>query len=148
MSKLNESLFFIVENTTNLQQIGLLHATDTDSGLNGKIEYKFDDQAENYAVIKQLFEIDQQTGSIYLTDGSKIDRELNTETKMKIIAYDQGEESKSTSITINICVLDINDNQPSFDSSFDLRTKFTIDENTINFAYKVTANDPDYGTVT
>jgi hypothetical protein len=44
--------------------------------------------------------------------------------------------------------LDINDNQPSFDSSFDLRTKFTIDENTINFAYKVTANDPDYGTVT
>jgi len=95
-----------------------------------------------HEMIKQLFEIDKMSGSIYLTDGRKIDRESNTEIKMQIIAYDQGiVESKSTSISINICVLDINDNQPSFSSN--LKTLFTIDENSMTFSYKVTATEPD-----
>jgi len=143
LSKLNESLFCVLENTTQLQQVGVLHATDADSGLNGKVEYKLDEQADNYNLLKTLFEIDEISGAIFLRDGGRIDRETNTSIRMSVVAYDQGSDSKSTPITFKICVLDINDNQPQFNSS--LKTKFIIEENSMIFNYKLNAADPDYG---
>ena len=60
-----------------------------------------------------------------LTDGTviiklvlkeRLDREKKDSYTLQLIAYDGGSPSKSGSITINVLVLDVNDNNPQFDN--------------------------------
>lgn len=92
--------------------------------------------------MSRTFEVDRRTGQIFLK--TKIDRELNSSIVMSLIASDKGlPEAKSVGIDINICVLDINDNTPVFDS--DLPRILSIQENSMLVNFTLKATDLDFG---
>ena len=124
--------------------IDTVHATDMDSGLNGQVNYKFDEQAGNFFDIERLFEINPTTGVISLKWPHVIDRELNTSIEMSIVAFDSGlPHSKSTKTKINICVLDVNDNAPQF-NDLDTPNSLFIEENSMRFNFTPRVTDLDF----
>lgn len=87
-------------------------ATDSDSGNNGEIQYKLITQNEN---ISQTFNLDPLTGSLSII--ATLDYESMSEYLLIIEATDQSTnvtERLTTSVTVRILVIDINDNAPIF----------------------------------
>ena len=114
-----------------------------DSGLNGQVNYKFDEQAGNFFDIERFFEINPTSGVISLKWPHVIDRELNTSIEMNIVAFDSGlPNSRSTKTKINICVLDVNDNAPHFDP--DTPNSLFIEENSMMFNFTPHVTDLDF----
>ncbi|CAK8673498.1 unnamed protein product [Clavelina lepadiformis] len=60
----------------------------------------------------RCFHIDEETGLIRLVGA--LDYEKKKAWKLKIMAKDEGEPSKSANMTINVKVTDVNDNRPVF----------------------------------
>ena len=148
----SSSHFSIVENTTNVLEpklIARLKASDLDSGLNGVVNYKFDESSRNYAELDTLFYLEKESGKIWLREsmGDQIDRETNETIAMSVIAYDLGQpESLSSSLDITLKVLDINDNFPLIKHLEEkMNLEFSIEENSITFNYTFDAFDLDFG---
>ncbi|XP_067889067.1 protocadherin-16-like [Heterodontus francisci] len=90
-------------------------ATDKDSGENGRVEYEIIEGDPN-----GHFRIDRNTG--VLSTNSGLDRESISLYALTILARDQGIPQHSSSVSVSVTVLDINDNSPTFKESF-----YTID---------------------
>lgn len=87
-------------------------ATDTDSGLNGQIQYEL---VQQMPWTRKTFSIDSLTGT--LTQLLPIDYEDVTEYMVIVKASDQAantSERLSSTVTVYLSVLDINDNAPVF----------------------------------
>ncbi|XP_058522724.1 protocadherin-23 [Ochotona princeps] len=83
----------------------VLSAVDEDEGLNGHIEYFLMDAASG------TFTIDHATGT--LRTGHTLDREARSEHTFRAVARDRGMQgSRSTTITVTVHVMDVNDNNP------------------------------------
>ncbi|KAM9330444.1 protocadherin-23 [Gastrophryne carolinensis] len=116
-------------------------AKDRDGGLpNSKIKYSLHpDQAEG-----NPFLIHEWDG--ILTTDKEIDREMAESYMLKVIATDQSANIKrrrSTSLTAQIIIQDVNDNSPRFLSS---PTAFVMEDAVIgSLIHQVVAEDPDKG---
>nr|XP_006819360.1 PREDICTED: cadherin-related tumor suppressor-like [Saccoglossus kowalevskii] len=105
-------------------------ATDDDSGENGRITY----------TMKGFFEIDEITGEIQ-TNGT-IDREVEAIVYLVVLANDCGVPSKQDNATVDITLLDVNDNPPTIDP--DEMFSFVYHDSPIGtFVVDVNATDPD-----
>lgn len=82
-------------------------ARDADSGLNGRIQYTL---ARGAGV--EYFTVDQDTG--YVSIAKPLDREETPSYVLELRARDRGIPALETSATLNIDVLDANDNAPQF----------------------------------
>nr|CAG4640600.1 EOG090X0007 [Eulimnadia texana] len=98
------------ENTPPNTMVGLLTAVDHDQGTNGSVTYMFD--AEMDQRYPGIFAIDASTGSI--TTRTKLDREVMPEYEIRVVARDQGSPPLSSTATVYLQVLDVNDNSPEF----------------------------------
>ncbi|XP_072352111.1 protocadherin-23 [Scyliorhinus torazame] len=81
-------------------------ASDADSGLNGQIEYSIISGNQNEA-----FVIDSARG--ILTTNAILDREVISAYRLVLQAADRGSPKLSVNTTIEILVVDINDNAPT-----------------------------------
>lgn len=99
----------VAENTLPGHSILTVIANDKDIGLNGEVRYSIEKDA---AKSDEIFDIDVATGTI------RTKRTLDYETKsyftFKIIASDRGQPKESSSASVNINILDQNDNVPRF----------------------------------
>ena len=84
--------------------IGVFIATDSDVGANGRIKYSH--TGTNSAIF--MYE------NGYLTLASPLDYETTKKYEFELIASDEGTPSKSTTVTVQVHVTDVNDNSPSF----------------------------------
>ncbi|XP_051950332.1 cadherin EGF LAG seven-pass G-type receptor 3 [Xyrauchen texanus] len=102
----------IRENVEEGYPILQLRATDLDSPANANIRYRF--IGESAAVARSSFEIDPRSGLI--TTRGIVDREANEHYTLLVEASDQGREPgpRSATVSVNIIVLDENDNVPQF----------------------------------
>nr|XP_024660632.1 protocadherin gamma-A11-like [Maylandia zebra] len=80
-------------------------ATDADEGINGHVTYHFNRMSGNVA---ELFHLDENTGDLTVT--GIIDYEENKLYEIGVQAKDQGGQSTSTNVIIE--VIDVNDNPP------------------------------------
>uniref|UniRef100_A0A0N5AHE5 Protocadherin Fat 4 n=1 Tax=Syphacia muris TaxID=451379 RepID=A0A0N5AHE5_9BILA len=112
-------------------------ARDLDAGLNGQIEYSLkENEASNF------LKIGRSTGVIQTA--RELDRETLDFLRFFVIATDHGQPAMSSDALVEIAVLDVNDNEPKFESeAFNL----TILENITVPAvvFQVKAIDPDLG---
>ena len=116
-----------------------LIATDEDLGVDGVIEYLFDDVPGS-----ENFGIDNRTGVIHTI--RYIDREVYPHVSLVVIANNSlSSRVFHSNVTVNITVTDLNDQHPSFSRTY---IDIYIPENvTIGSAvYNVTAVDLDLGT--
>ncbi|XP_063405252.1 cadherin-23-like [Mytilus trossulus] len=84
-----------------------LQADDPDLDLNGKVTYSIESGNDEIN-----FGIHLQEGHIYISE--KLDREKNETYNMKIIAKDGGVPSKTSTTSLRVTVIDVNDNNPIF----------------------------------
>uniref|UniRef100_A0A8C2V2H2 Protocadherin Fat 4 n=1 Tax=Chinchilla lanigera TaxID=34839 RepID=A0A8C2V2H2_CHILA len=127
----------ISETAANLTQVLRVSASDVDEGNNGLI---------HYSVIKgneeRQFAIDSTSGQVTLI--GKLDYEATPAYSLVIQAVDSGTVSLNSTCTLNIDILDENDNTPSFPKStlfVDVLENMRIGE----LVSSVTATDSDSG---
>ncbi|XP_069467342.1 protocadherin-15 isoform X2 [Ambystoma mexicanum] len=84
--------------------VGKVMATDADAGVNGQVYYSLRN-------LNNLFRI-TSNGSIYTS--VKLDRETRDSFELIVEATDGGSDPRSSTITLSIKVLDIDDNSPVF----------------------------------
>ncbi|KFO19348.1 Protocadherin alpha-6 [Fukomys damarensis] len=116
-------------------------ASDPDIGVNALLSYKL---SSNEFFFLDIQTNDEQSQSLFLVQGKFLDREETAELNLLLVATDGGKPELTGTIQILIKVLDVNDNEPTFDHSV---YKVQLSENTANgtLVIKVNASDADEG---
>ena len=107
---------FVLENATAGTEIITLFATDVDSGVNMEVQYSLY-FALNDSESVNNFGIDADNGTVYLLNTATLDHETITSYKVIVTVIDNGVPSLASNVTLNIIVVDVNDNAPVFQSS-------------------------------
>jgi len=97
----------VVEESSLTLSIGMVSATDEDSGVNQMLMYSIQS-----AVPADYFDINDQTGAISIRQ--RVDREEYSQHELEVIAVDQGTPALTGTTMITITLTDINDNPPEF----------------------------------
>nr|XP_020468749.1 protocadherin-16-like [Monopterus albus] len=105
-------LYYSIEVPENLEALPLftLRATDPDAGVSGDINYRItagDPSGD--------FRLDTRSG--VLSTSRPLDREKRAVYMLIVTAQDQGHPHLSSTATVEVIVLDINDHSPQFQSS-------------------------------
>lgn len=138
----------ISEEATNATEVGIVFATDRDSGLYGQRGFKYELLFGDQRSIDSLFNVDSLTGQIRVSNCSTPGRTpcLDYETRSTYflilkVTDDEG-RGNSALVPLRIDLLDINDNPPRFEQ---LVFHTAIDEGATKFdpPFKVRANDDD-----
>ncbi|KRZ80520.1 Protocadherin Fat 1 [Trichinella papuae] len=90
-----------------------LQADDPDTADNGRVHYSLFQQSDAEAQSLQLFHIDSYSG--LLTTTGPLDRETHATHRLVILAVDGGRPSLNSTLTVEIRLLDVNDQVPRFD---------------------------------
>lgn len=102
---------FIWENTPILAPVCQVNAYDLDIDSNGFITYEI-----NQSNSSEFFIIDKNTGIIRVN--KILDYETRRSFELVVIAQDHGSPSKSSSVFVEIRILDVNDNSPNISIVF------------------------------
>ncbi|XP_073730296.1 protocadherin gamma-C5-like isoform X38 [Misgurnus anguillicaudatus] len=100
----------VPENATVGTVVALINVKDLDSGDNGKVHLNI--SARLPFKLKPAFD-----NHYSLVTDSVLDREANAEYNIELLATDSGVPSLKTTKTLNVKVLDVNDNPPIFSQS-------------------------------
>lgn len=106
-SQINASL---AENVKPVKEILILTASDYDQGTNGSVSYYLSSNIERK--YPNTFILDAITGQ--LSAAIELDRERIPLYEIQVIAKDQGYPPQSSTATVYLKVLDVNDNDPMF----------------------------------
>ncbi|KAL9836671.1 protocadherin alpha-2-like [Geothlypis trichas] len=106
----NQSVYKVQlpENTAPGTLVFQVTATDKDEGINQEIHYSFSDAVS--AKIQDLFQIDEKSGEI--RTAGELDFEDTQSYDLEIEARDKGTPSLSGHCSVDLKVLDMNDNAP------------------------------------
>ncbi|KAL3880625.1 hypothetical protein ACJMK2_032849 [Sinanodonta woodiana] len=108
----------VVENNKLGDVLIQVFASDSDIGLNGRIQYLIPFQYQG------RFLVETDTGRIFAN--TVFDRETTAFYTFLVIAHDQGSPPLSSTATVELTILDVNDNAPVFEQS---QYEFTVEEN-------------------
>uniref|UniRef100_A0A286XZX3 Protocadherin alpha subfamily C, 1 n=2 Tax=Cavia porcellus TaxID=10141 RepID=A0A286XZX3_CAVPO len=116
-------------------------ASDADTGVNAFLSYKL---SSNEFFFLDVQTNDEQSQSLFIVQGKSLDREETAEINLLLVATDGGKPELTGTVHILIKVLDVNDNEPTFDQSV---YKVKLYENAANgtLVIKVNASDADEG---
>uniref|UniRef100_A0A182J8X2 Cadherin domain-containing protein n=1 Tax=Anopheles atroparvus TaxID=41427 RepID=A0A182J8X2_ANOAO len=110
-------------------------AFDSDQGSNARILYHIvDGNHDNAFIIEPAFSGIVKTNIV-------LDREIRDKYKLKIIATDEGVPQMTGTATINVNVVDVNDNQPTFPPNTVISVSEATSVGTV--LTTITANDVD-----
>lgn len=117
--------------------LGYIKAKDPDHGYNGRLVYVISNGDQH-----SCFLVDMHTGALVLV--AALDYELAPSHLLNVTAYDQGQPPRSTSQTMFVRVLDVNDNAPLFEKP---AYSFVINEDAPNgtSVARLRATDGDQG---
>ncbi|XP_013178590.1 PREDICTED: protein dachsous [Papilio xuthus] len=112
-------------------------ALDADEAENSEIRYSLLPTPQS-----DWFAIDERSGLV--TTRSRVDCETNPMPKLTVVATDRGTPPLTSTATLLVTVLDVNDNEPIFDQSF---YNVTVSESEAvgSCILKMSAIDPDCG---
>ncbi|XP_042287246.1 protocadherin-16-like [Thunnus maccoyii] len=116
-------------------ELCFLKATDPDSGPGGELEYRItagDPDGD--------FHLDASTGALSTSRG--LDKETRAKYTLEVVATDRGSPALSSTVTVEVKVLDVNDNSPVFSSS-SYSVDVSEDAAEGSQVLKVTATDAD-----
>ncbi|XP_028272002.1 protocadherin gamma-C5-like [Parambassis ranga] len=130
----------VSEKATPGTEILHVKATDADEGLNGEIEYFFAEQTIN--LIFLLFDIDKSTGAVVVK--GNLDHETTSLHRFDITAKDKGNPEMDGHCSVEIKILDVNDNIPEI-IVMSLKTPVPEDSAIGTVIALISAKDPDAG---
>ncbi|NWX69921.1 PCD23 protein, partial [Alca torda] len=120
-------------------------ATDLDSGLNGETEYSILSGNENATFLIDSARGILATNTVLDHENASSYREMASSHRLVLLASDRGTPSLTSTATVLITVLDVNDNPPVFSSpEYHIHVKESIPVG--SHVTEVSANDCDAGT--
>ena len=128
----------ILENIKPGTLVLTVSASDKDLGRNGEVEYSFTSGND-----QGLFSINRLNGQIKVV--KSLDYEYTPVHTLFVMAQDKGETSMYNETSVEIYLIDVNDNAPQFASS-DFQETVSERENVGHTFTRVTAFDDDQGT--
>ncbi|XP_022046460.2 protocadherin-8 [Acanthochromis polyacanthus] len=137
----NETNLEIVENVPLDSRFPLLIALDRDVGENYIQSYNIS-PSSHFSI--EVHDRDDGVKFAELVLVRELDREVEDSYTIEVTASDGGVPAKSGSMTVNIKVLDFNDNSPTFEHS-SLKVELNEDSPVGHRVVKVHAFDPDDG---
>lgn len=102
-----------------------MHATDKDTGIYGNIRYT-DIRGEG----SEAFTMDPGTGSITVSMGSTLDREIAARFVLTVEARDENGNGNRGVVPLIVNLLDVNDNAPIFEKDV---YEFALNSDLTNF---------------
>jgi len=100
---------FVWETATSQSTVTTVHASDLDSGSNGRIKYRF--SKRTLTANGNMFTLDEDTGVIRLAvDGHNL---TQTDYVLAVIAEDHGDNPLSSMVSVLVNVVDVNQHAPS-----------------------------------
>ncbi|XP_036247619.1 protocadherin-16 [Molothrus ater] len=129
-----------VEVPENQSRVALytLRATDPDGGENGRLEYRVAG-----GDLGQDFSLDPVSG--VLSTAHALDREQIASYSLTVVVQDHGSPPRSATMSVNVQVLDLNDNAPSFaQASYTVEVPEDLPVGAL--VLQLVAEDPDEGT--
>ncbi|XP_068571376.1 protocadherin alpha-2-like [Cebidichthys violaceus] len=102
---------YVKENSPVGSTIYTIHAFDPDLNSNARLTYKLLDNSPRNTPISSILKINSETGDIVSLQSFNYE-ELNT-FQFKVQATDSGVPPLSSNVTVNVLVLDENDNSPT-----------------------------------
>ncbi|XP_060070203.1 cadherin-related tumor suppressor-like [Ylistrum balloti] len=125
----------VVENWPVGHDVYLAKATDADDGQNAEISYRLQSTPD-------VFNINPATGMIFLA--KPIDKSNVKNFVLNVIASDSGSSQLSSTVRVEIEVIDVNDHTPVFShSNYEVSLNESLDVNSQFFT--LTATDDDSG---
>lgn len=100
----------LIESAPPNSLVAVVTAVDNDLGTNGSVEYTFHPDVER--LYRKKFFLDATYGRLTLRE--QLDREEQEIYTVVIVAKDQGVPSLSSTVTVRILLMDVNDNKPYF----------------------------------
>ncbi|XP_058433885.1 cadherin-23 isoform X6 [Marmota monax] len=97
----------VLEGTPTGVSVYQVVAIDLDEGLNGLVSYRM-----QVGMPRMDFLINSSSGVVITTD--ELDRERIAEYQLRVVASDAGTPTKSSTSTLTVRVLDVNDETPTF----------------------------------
>ncbi|XP_067214901.1 cadherin-89D [Linepithema humile] len=146
--------FDVAEGAYVNRAVGTVRAIDVDFGANGDLSYELITSHEDSGLAKNAsrsFDVDSREGTIRVS--GILDRERVTTHRLLVVARDRGSPSLSSSVEVEINVLDVNDNAPTFHGYDELEqvTQFPVYRVSVlengpigTQVTKVYANDSDF----
>lgn len=135
----------IVENLPNGFSVLQIVATDLDQGENGEFSYQLDDKSGAFA-------LDSKSGWLTVKDQTILDRERRSHIKMRVYAKEKvpnvlskKRESSSSSVGVEVTLLDANDNNPTFIPNNVYEFTISTEAKSGDVVGQVHAIDPDLG---
>ncbi|XP_070543791.1 protocadherin Fat 4-like [Ptychodera flava] len=130
--------FSVFENATKWTFLGRVAATDLDLEENAEIGYYIIGGDEG-----DQFYINDTTGELFVHDD--LDREETASYSLVVMAEDMGlEMTLNSSVVVDITLLDVNDNPPSFDDTF-YQGELSENDPPGTSITTLSAEDPDIG---
>ncbi|XP_030648009.1 protocadherin gamma-A11-like [Chanos chanos] len=116
--------------------VGMINVNDPDSGANGQVHCVIDDQIP--------FSITSSTDNFFsLRTHNKLDREKTGVYNISLTCADEGVPSLSSSVSLHLLILDVNDNEPVFERSF--YEAYIAENNAPSYSiFTVKASDTDW----
>nr|CDS15936.1 protocadherin gamma B1 [Echinococcus granulosus] len=139
----------VQENEPDGTVAGYVHASDIDFGRNAALKYSIKNCKHNVSTLS--FTIDERTGKISTL--RSLDRENKAVYCVTVEAVDEGDPQLSSSVDVNITVLDVNDSPPVFQGNknesgrivFEIPESFDQERLMERFIGQVNATDADSG---
>ncbi|EMP27479.1 Protocadherin-7 [Chelonia mydas] len=134
--------FYVKENLQPNSPVGMVTVMDSDRGRNAELSLSIQPGEQDQAA--GIFSIENDTGTIYST--ISFDREQQTSYTFKVKALDGGEPPRSATATVNLFVMDENDNPPAV--TFPSNSSYTVlppSSNLRTVVATVLATDADTG---
>ncbi|TSV15254.1 Protocadherin alpha-13 [Bagarius yarrelli] len=103
---------YIKENSQIGSQIAKVVANDPDFGINAELSYSFLENINGDTPISSMFHLNSLTGEIVIMQAC--DYETMKRFQFKVQATDSGTPPLSSDVTVNVFILDENDNSPVF----------------------------------
>ncbi|XP_031442883.1 protocadherin-19 isoform X4 [Clupea harengus] len=100
----------VMENNTPGKHLFTVTAKDPDMGLNGSVTYSIVEKNVLDMSISSYVQVGPNSGEIYAQ--RSFDHEMTRSFEFNIMAKDQGQPSLSSTSTVKIVVIDVNDNIP------------------------------------
>ena len=91
-------------------------AGDVDSGINAELTYTLNSLGD--MGVETNFDIDPESGEIFLTNFTSLDRELRASYEFVVNVTDQGTPQLHSTAPVTVIITDVNDNTPQFTVSF------------------------------
>ncbi|XP_054709042.1 protein dachsous-like [Uloborus diversus] len=127
-------IFSVRENSKQGQHVGTVSARDRDLGNNASLRYSLMNTNDS-------FQINPVTGEIFTT--RILDRETRPKYELKAQVRDQGTPFRSDQATVDIKVLDLNDNSPVFVEPVDSMVEVLEEEPVGTEVVQIVAEDAD-----